>query len=75
MMLIRFYTLAAAFLASTAPQLAHAHLDVSHNMSFWQGVLHFFSDPLHLLVAAMLLFITYVGVYFAGRRAMKARNK
>jgi hypothetical protein len=75
MMLIRFYKLLTVILTVGLSQPVLAHLDGAHSMSLWQAVLHFFSDPLHLLIALMSLLVTYLVARMVARRLIKIRTR
>ena len=74
-MLIRFYKLTTVILTVGLSQPVLAHLDGAHTMSLWQAVLHFFSDPSHLLIALVSLLVTYLVARMVARRLIKIRTR
>ena len=74
-MLIRFNKLITGILAAGLSQSTLAHIDGVHDMSLLQGLLHFFGDPAHLLIAVVSLVLAYLGARIITRRFIKARSK
>jgi hypothetical protein len=75
MMLIRFSKLLTVILTVGLSQPVLAHLDGAHSMNLWQAVLHFFSDPVHLLIAFVSLLVSYLAARVVARRLIKIRTR
>jgi hydrogenase/urease accessory protein HupE len=54
MRLVKFFIVVLALQVSS---FAWAHLGNEHSMSLLQGVLHFFSEPVHLLYLTIIFLI------------------
>lgn len=54
---------------------AWAHLGEGHNMSFMQGVMHFFSEPAHLIYLSVILVSTVVLFLIYRQASKRIRSK